>query len=213
MREMADEPNADTAQATTEAASEQADTATLPVKEEPNQDSPDKTVLTGEGAAEKGKDVVPEKYDIKLPDDSLLDDGAVERIAAEARKQGLSNEQAQAFTDAQSAAVAEFADAEKARIKEIAEGWKAKAESDPEVGGDGFKQNSELALRVVNRFGNEEFKKALEETGLGNHPDLFRFVVKIGKAMSEDQLVFPGAEQPKEKSAEETFYGQSTSKE
>jgi hypothetical protein len=38
-------------------------------------------------------------------------------------------------------------------------------------------------------FGGDELKQVLNESGLGNHPALFKAFAKIGKAMSEDTFV------------------------
>lgn len=41
----------------------------------------------------------------------------------------------------------------------------------------------------MDKFGSPELKQYLNETGLGNHPELVRIFANIGKAMSEDGLV------------------------
>ncbi len=68
--------------------------------------------------------------------------------------------------------------------------------------------NVELAKRVVDRFGTDPLKKSLSESGLGNHPELVRLLVRIGKSMSEDQLVIAG-HKPSEtkKSAADILFG------
>ena len=54
-------------------------------------------------------------------------------------------------------------------------------------------------------FGTPELKTYLNDTGLGNHPDLVKAFVKIGKAMSEDGMV-DGSNQG-QRSAAEVLYG------
>jgi hypothetical protein len=92
-------------------------------------------------------------------------------------------------------------------LKQKTEAWVAQAQQDTEIGGDAFKQNVELAHRALTKFAPEGFVKMLEQTGLGNHPDLVRTFFRIGKQMSEDQLIIPGAQAGGKKSAEELFYG------
>ncbi len=123
----------------------------------------------------------------------------------------MSNEDAQALIEREDLAVKNHVEGEKAQVKETAEQWVKSAEADKEIGGAMFKQNIELAKRVVGRFGSDLLKTDLESTGLGNHPELVRLLVKIGKSMSEDQLILPGAPKvaPEKKSAAETLYGPS----
>lgn len=162
-----------------------------------------------ENASEvKDSTATSKEYTLKLPDESPLDDSAVERIAAKAKERGLTTEQAQELLNHESEAISSYAKAQSEAFKQAVDGWKATIESDKELGGADYAKNAELAKRVVDRFATEDFKKALNETGFGNHPELFRVFFKIGKAMAEDQLVMPGAQQaPKQRSVEDLLYG------
>jgi len=202
---MADQAT-ETAQATTDAA-KGADTAT----EQQATDTTQKTEAEVQKAEEtKGaeeKSTVPEKYELKLPEGSLLDASTIEKISAEAREKGLSNEDAQALLDRENMAVAAYHETQMKQVEDIRNGWSKAAEADPEVGGQGFKENVELARRAIERFGSEEFRKALDETGFGNHPEVIRTFVRIGKSMADDKLVHAkdhGAGD--QKSAAELFY-------
>lgn len=163
-------------------------------------------------SAEVPKTVVPEKYDLKLPEGSLLDSSVVEKIAHIAKERGLSNDQAQGLLDAKSEAVAEHTTKQAEALKQISTNeWVTELKSDKEFGGEAFQQNAELAKRVVHKFGSPQFIKTLNDSGLGNHPDLFRFCTRIGKAMSDDQLVLPGTQVSGNKqSMEDIFYGGKT---
>ena len=50
--------------------------------------------------------------------------------------------------------------------------------------------NEAAVSRAMRLFGDDELRKLLAESGLGNHPAMVRFVLKAGKAMAEDR--FPG---------------------
>ena len=58
-----------------------------------------------------------------------------------------------------------------------------------EWGEDGWKSNLVLAQRAIETLGDADFKKYLDDTGLGNHPSMINMFVKIGKAMGEDSFV------------------------
>lgn len=148
---------------------------------------------------EEPKKVAPEKYDLKVSEDSVLEPGLVEKIAAHAKQQGLSQEEAQALVTEREQAIATY-------VEERSQQWLKEVENDKEIGGTALKQNVELAARVVDRFGDPELKAELNKTGFGNHPKLVRLLTRIGKAMQEDQLVQPGAVPAAGRSRESLYY-------
>lgn len=155
--------------------------------------------------------VPPEKYDLKLSDDSPFDAVFLERIAAEARERGLSNEDAQKLIDRDDRIVTGYIQAQGALLRKTSEAWVEEAKTDKEIGGSGFKKNIETARRYVDRFGSESLKKALNETGLGNHPELIRMIVRAASTMADDTLVMPkGQASAGKRPMEEAFYGKST---
>ncbi len=155
--------------------------------------------------AEPAKPAAPEKYDLKLPENSLLDATHVGKIAALAKANGLTNEQAQGYLEAESEAVATY-------VEQRKEAWKSEAIADPEIGGDAAKQNVELAHRVLERYATPKLKEELNKTGYGNHPELVRMLVRLGKEMAPDSLVIPGTQSGGKKSMEDVFYGETKTK-
>lgn len=131
----------------------------------------------------------PEKYELTIPEGSLLDPSEVERISAYAKEKGLSNEAAQELLNGKHEAVKAFDETQVKAVNEIREKWVSDGEKDPEIGGVNYKKNIELASRVVKRFGSEKLFQALEETSFGQHPEWIRVFARIGAVMSEDQLV------------------------
>jgi len=152
----------------------------------------------------------PEKYDLKVPDGSQLSAEQVDKIASYAKEQGLSNEAAQKLLESQHEAISSIEAERQAQFKETVDAWKEQAQKDAEYGGDHFSRNVELAKRVVSRYGSEEFQRALDESGFGNHPELLRVFVRIGQAMGEDRLVTSAAGASSQKSLEDIFYGKQT---
>jgi hypothetical protein len=151
---------------------------------------------------------VPEKYNLKLPEGSLLEPSHLERIAAEAKQRGLSEHDAQKLLERDHQAYAGFVESQQKALATQVTAWSEAAQKDTEIGGEAFAQNAELAKRVVSRFATEQFRKDLEVTGFGNHPELVRVFARIGKAMSDDQLVLPGSQgNTAKKSIEDVFYG------
>jgi hypothetical protein len=58
----------------------------------------------------------------------------------------------------------------------------------------------------MQQFGTPELKAALEQTGMGNHPELVRLFAKVGKAMGEDSLVAGGKSSGGSGSIVDAFY-------
>lgn len=152
--------------------------------------------------------VVPEKYDLKLPENSPLSPKHLEALAEYAKAQKLTNEAAQALLEREHSAVASYVQNQQQELAKKPEAWLADSKADREIGGESFGKNAELAKRVLAKFGSDDFKKVLNETGLGNHKELLRVFVRIGNAMSEDTLVLPGATAGGQKSDVDVFYPQ-----
>jgi hypothetical protein len=142
---------------------------------------------------------VPEKYELKFSEQSPLDKAAdAEKIAAFAKKHGLTQEQAQelaAETEARAQAVIER---QQAFLKSEGARWKSEVEADKDLGGKNLTQTIANTKRVMDRFAPEgsPMRSLLNETGYGNHPEFVRFVNAIGKAMAEDSPSILGGTGP-----------------
>lgn len=130
------------------------------------------------------KPAPPEKYELKLSENSLLHKGVLDRVAAYAKAQGLSQVDAQSVVKAQEEDVKAFIEDQKAQ-------WKAEVLADKEIGGEALKENITLANGVLEKYGSATLKADLTKSGYGNHPELVRMLVKIGKASANDKAVIP----------------------
>lgn len=160
-----------------------------------------------------GKPAPPTEYKLKMPEDSLLDSSAVERTAAEAKKRGLSNDQAQQLLEDQNRAVSDHLEA----TSVLSEQWLAEAKADPGIvgkDGSGFDESCEHAKRAIDKYATEGFIKVLNETGIGNHKDVIKTFKAIGLTLREDSWIgAPDRGAKKQKSTEEKFYGTEEKKE
>jgi hypothetical protein len=146
------------------------------------------------GAVPPPAPTVPDKYELKLPDKAVLDATAVERSAAFAKAHGLSQEAAQKQLEHTNAELAAFVDAQQAAFASTTKAWVDVVKADPELGGANFDTTIKDSKAAIDRFATPEFKKALSDTGFGNHPELVRVFAKIGKAMANDGLVRSGSD-------------------
>jgi len=163
-----------------------------------------------DGAKAPEKPAVPEKYELKLPDEAVIDAKAFESISALAKELGLSNEQAQRIVAHNDAIARSVLEARVAAHEEQIVKWMDDVKADKEIGGANFDKSVEDAKRLVNKFGDDDLKQALVSSGYGNFPPLVRMLAKIGSRMSEDayRSGAPAQTQKREVSLAEAFYGQ-----
>lgn len=151
----------------------------------------------------------PVKYEIKLPDGSPLDPKDIDKVAAYARERGLSNEQAQAILDQRHEAAAGVTQRQTEQFETIKAGWADKTWADPDLGGTNKDATIANVKLVMDKFAPEgsAFRKELEVTGYGNHPEFVRFVNAIGKAMREDKPSPAGGGNNGQRTAADVLYG------
>jgi len=175
--------------------------------DKPQDDKP----ADGDKPAEKSEDEeqkqegAPEKYEFTAGEGVELDADALKDFEPVARDLNLTNEQAQKLVDAYPKILAGVQQRQAEAWQKQTEGWAETVKADKEIGGDKLTANLSAAQRAFDQFGTPELKEYLNATGLGNHPDLVKTFVKIGKAMSEDGMV-DGSNQG-QRSAAEVLYG------
>lgn len=132
----------------------------------------------------------PEKYEFQAGEGQELDAAALEQFEPIARELNLTNEQAQKMVDLYGTKIMPMVQKQQAEAwQKTTEQWAADVKADKEIGGDKLTANLSAAQRALDQFGTPELKEYLNGTGLGNHPELVKTFIKIGKAMSEDGMV------------------------
>ncbi len=141
-----------------------------------------------------GAPTVPLKSeDFKLPEGSLLDPAALPALIEFANAKKMSKEDAQAMLEHESKAVSSYVEGEKAKATQMEEQWYEASKSDKEIGGEAYDANVELGNRVLKKFGTPGFEKLLQDSRAHLHPEVQRFIIRIGKAMNPAELVTEGA--------------------
>lgn len=131
---------------------------------------------------------VPDKYEFKVPE-GYYDPTVTDRVSVVAKDLKLPTEAAQRLLDVAAAEVSAYQASVAVTVEKTIADWEAAARADKDFGGVSFDKNVELAKSVLVKFGNDELIKGLTETGYGSHPEMVRFMVKIGRAMKEDDFV------------------------
>ncbi|WP_336193143.1 peptidase [Providencia stuartii] len=158
-----------------------------------------------EGDDKKPVIAAPEKYEFTAGEGQELDKEAVAAFEPIAREIGLSNEQAQKIVDVYgSTIIPQIAKQQEAAWQKQATEWAETVKADKELGSVESIGNAQKAM---DQFGTPELKQYLNDSGLGNHPELFRIFSRIGKAMSEDGFVSGSSENAR--SAADVLFGDS----
>lgn len=167
---------------TTEAAAPQTTEATSTEAAQPDQQQP----------------VIADFTDFTIADGVQMDADVLNDFKGLAKEFGLTQEGAQKLIDLQTALVAKQEQQYQAQLAEQAQQWQASLKSDKDFGGDRYDQSVQTAVKAVEQFGSPELRQLLNDSGLGNHPELVKFCHRIGKALSEDSLVLGGTQQSRE---------------
>ena len=157
-------------------------------------------------------DVVPEdgKYQLALPDGIELDQGLLDRAAPVMKELGLTNAQASKLAGVIAEQRKTEFDALNSRHQKIVEDWQTEIRSDRDFGGDGLDVSLNTANRVIATFGDDAFRRDLTEIGIGNHPGLFRLLVRVGNAISDDKPATSETPASPKAPPEQAMYGSTT---
>ncbi len=146
----------------------------------------------------------PDKYaDFTVPEGIAVNQPMLEEFKTLAKELDLTQEKAQKLVDFQAKYVKGVDASLLKTFNETLTTWKK--ETVQELGAD-YKKELVYAGRAIDKFGTPELRQLLNQTGVGNHKELVKFFVKIGKAVSEDTFV-DGKNKTGKKSDAELFYG------
>ncbi len=189
----ANQTNEGDTQQPVDATTEQSTEATTETKQQAeavqDQQDSDESSAESETSESETPEGAPEKYEFNskvadAPDE--LDPEVLTAFGEVAKDLDLSQEAAQKVLDK----VAPVIQARQAQeVEKVRADWASESQSDKEFGGENLKANLEVAKSSLNAFGTDALKSLLSESGLGNHPEVIRFMYRAGKAISEDSYV------------------------
>ena len=149
----------------------------------------DETAVESETSEKDVPEGAPDKYEFNskvadAPDE--LDPEVLTAFGDVAKELNLPQDAAQKVLDK----VAPVIQARQAKaIEQTKVEWANQSKSDQEFGGESLTDNLDVAKASLDTFGTDALKSLLQETGLGNHPEVIRFMYRAGKAISEDSYV------------------------
>jgi len=138
-------------------------------------------------AGTEGSDEVPDTYaDFVMPDGVTLDETLLTEAAPILKELNATQEQAQKLMDIAAKQVQASSQKQFDDFNQLLEDWRTQSENDGEFGGDKFDENVKVAQNAVNKYGTPELQQLLKDHGMGNHPEVIRFMVKVGRTLNED---------------------------
>ena len=124
-----------------------------------------------------------------MPEGVAADEEILGEFAATAKELKLSQKDAQRLADL--GAKIQTKQAENFRNTQTQ--WMEQSKTDTEFGGPALQENLGTAKRALEAFATPELRTLLNQSGLGNHPEVIRHFVRVGKAISEDGRIVTGS--------------------
>lgn len=174
--------------------------ATAPVSPaEQNGQAAEATLLT------KALLASPEDYVFQFAPETIVDTALIEDFKRFAFEQKMSLENARLMAKFYEKYVLGQSKKQSQEQAELLQTMQKACEEDREFGGMSFHDNMRYAKAAILRFDDGSLAKILNDTGFGSHPEVVRFMYRVGKALAEKEM--PKAKESlDERSAAELFY-------
>lgn len=142
-------------------------------------------------AGEGDTDTSLDSYaDFELPEGMQLDEATLNEAKPIFKELGLNKEQAQKLVELHAKQIQATQQGQVESFNQLKQDWLDQAKSDKEFGGEKFDESVKTARVALNKFGTPELTQLLNETGVGNHPEVIRLMARVGRLTQEDN---PGA--------------------
>ena len=143
-----------------------------------------------DGVKPKDPEGAPEKYEFQAPEGTeAFDPQVLDAFSAVAKDLNLPQDQAQQILDKMTPVIQAR---QVEQLQAAHDQWIQDAKADQEFGGEKLQENMAIAKKALDTFGSPELRTLLNQSGLGNHPELIRAFYRAGKAISEDRFVTSG---------------------
>ncbi|CAK0775857.1 hypothetical protein CCP3SC1_70061 [Gammaproteobacteria bacterium] len=153
--------------------------------------------------AEPAPGAVPEKYELKSPEDNPYDPEVLGAFSEVSKDLKLSQDSAQKILDKVAPVIK---NRQMEMLSTAIQEWGDTSKADKEFGGERFDANLAIAQKGIAKFGTPALISLLNQTGLGNHPEVIRAFYRAGKSISEDTPVAGKASPKKGKTIAERLY-------
>lgn len=150
----------------------------------------------------------PEQYEaFSFGEGAEFDQEVLADFQGLAKELNLPQATAQKLVDLQAKLYAKQAEASQQQLQTLRSEWANQVRNDPEFGGANYDANVAIAAKTMQAFGSDSLRQLLNDSGLGNHPEMVKFAHRIGMAISEDRLVMGGTQKAGPKTIEDRLWG------
>lgn len=150
----------------------------------------------GEGGA-------PEAYKVTVPEGMTVDQPLVDNLTPVLQKHKVSQEAFQEIAGVYAKHLqSQQSEANKALTDEFAKTQTEWQEETKKDHGASLKEVLSYGARAIDKLGSVRLREILDDTGIGNHPEMVKFFHRVGKMLSEDDFVDPDTNNPSGGSAD-----------
>tara|TARA_R110000822_G_scaffold82279_4_gene194762 strand:+ start:9466 stop:10161 length:696 start_codon:yes stop_codon:yes gene_type:complete len=181
------------------------------------------TLLSDDGGDDAGEEdsdkpgVVPDKYEYESPEGIDLSEDAQKMLDVfgdRAKDMRLTQDQYQAVVDYDMERGKAAVEYQATAFDERVDAWGEEVKADKEIGGENLQQNLGLAKKVLDGYGSEGFQSLLDKPspenpnglGLGNHPEMIRFLQRVGKSVGESDFIDGASHKLEDKDSLQRMY-------
>jgi len=181
------------ADATTDQDAAQVDTNAAAEGGEQQAEAPELKVGEGPEGGEATPENPPaepiEYQDFSVPEGIQADSQLLEAFTDTAKEMGLSQENAQKLVDMGGSLAQKVYERYVAEYAAVRENWVKELKADPTFGGNAFEGTCIRAQRIVKKYGSPELTSYLNASGIGDNPEVVKFLARIDRATGEDSTV------------------------
>jgi len=135
----------------------------------------------------------PEAYgDFTVPEGIELDGTVTEELKALGKDANWSQARTQQVVDLGAKLAQSIVTKQQEGFAALRETWANEAKADPEYGGAKLQESLGHAAQFRDAYGTPKLTELLNESGLGDHPEVVRLFARAGKAISDAKFVNPG---------------------
>lgn len=135
----------------------------------------------------------PVVYEFKLPEGVKVDDKAIGDFKTVLAENKIPPELGQKFVDMHLGAMQKFANSalqqQNDAFGKMRADWIAEVKADEQMGGSGYETTKKNAVEMIERFVPKEnraaFDQMMDTTGVGDHPEFWRFLSSLSKRFKE----------------------------
>jgi len=170
------QPNSEVAPAATDVATQPGEKST------PLAATPEEGAKAGEGDAPTDNVYT----DFVLPEGMTLDPALLDQAVPIFKELGLTKEQSQKLIDIHASQIQNGIKSQAESFDQLKQDWRAQTEKDNEIGGEKLSETVATARIALEKLGTPELTKLLDDFGIGNNPEMIRFMARVGSFMRED---------------------------